>query len=99
MALLDSEPESRRLRIHLLGRFHVMVDGRDVPDEAWRRSKAATVIKLLALAPHHRLHREQIMDLLWPGSAPASAVNNLHQALHLARRVLDPDRSSDTPFA
>ena len=30
------------------------------------------------------------MDVLWPDRDPAAAANNLHQAVHVARRALDP---------
>jgi DNA-binding SARP family transcriptional activator len=36
--------------------------------------------------PWHRLRREQAMELLWPGLDPEAAANNLHYALHVARR-------------
>jgi predicted ATPase len=45
-------------------------------------------VKLLALAPGHRLHREQAMDVLWGDREPAAAANNLHQAIYVARRAL-----------
>ena len=47
-------------------------------------------MKLLALSPGHRLHREQIMDLLWPELGTRAASNNLRQVLYAARRILDP---------
>jgi predicted ATPase/DNA-binding SARP family transcriptional activator len=76
------------LHIQLLGRFHVYVGARHIEDAAWRRRKAAAIVKLLALAPQHRLHREQLMDLLWPDLEPQAAANNLRTTLHAARRVL-----------
>ena len=79
------------LRLALLGGFHVRVDGRDIPAEGWTRRKAAALVKLLALAPGHRLHREQAMELLWPELDPEQAANSLHQALHAARRTLAGD--------
>jgi hypothetical protein len=45
-------------------------------------------VKLLALAPAHRLHREQLIAALWPEREPEAAANNLHQALDVARRQL-----------
>ena len=63
---------------------------RIVREEAWRLRKAASLVKLLALASYHRLHREQVMELLWPDLVPRSAANNLHQTLHAARRTLEP---------
>ncbi|NMO54615.1 hypothetical protein HH310_25950 [Actinoplanes sp. TBRC 11911] len=46
------------------------------------------MVKVLALAPEQRMHREQLLELLWPDRSAASAANNLHQALHVARREL-----------
>ena len=77
------------VRVTLLGGFAAAVDGVPVPDTAWRLKKARELVKLLALAPGHRLHREQVMDVLWRDRAPAAAANNLHQAVHVARRALD----------
>ena len=74
-------------RIELFGAFRVGVDGRAVPEEAWRQRKPAALVKLLALAPRHRVHREQVMDALWPDLAPAAAAANLRKALHRARRA------------
>jgi DNA-binding SARP family transcriptional activator len=79
----------RSLRIELLGGFRVVVATEPVSADAWRRSKAAALVKLLALAPAHRLHREQVMDALWPELAPAAAAANLRKALHYARREVD----------
>src|SRR5215471_19081346 len=77
------------IRIGLFGGFRVEVDARSVPEEAWRQRKPAALVKLLALAPRHRLHREQVMDALWPELAPAAAAANLRKALHLARRLAE----------
>jgi predicted ATPase len=73
----------------LLGGFAANVGGVPVPESAWRLKKARELVKLLALAPRHRLHREEVMDLLWRDREPAAAANNLHQAVYVARRALD----------
>jgi DNA-binding SARP family transcriptional activator len=77
------------VRIELFGGFRVSVDGRAVADDAWRRRKSAALVKLLALAPRHRLQREQVMDALWPDLPPTQAAANLRKALHYARRSTD----------
>ncbi len=77
--------------ITLLGGFSATVDGVAVDPRLWRLRKARELVKLLALAPGHRLHREQVMDVLWRDRAPAAAANNLHQAVHVARRALGPE--------
>jgi DNA-binding SARP family transcriptional activator len=80
------------LRIQLLGSFSVCVGPKRVLDTTWRRRrKAAQVLKLLALAPGHRLHREQVSECLWPDMQPRAAANNLHQTLHGLRHSLEPD--------
>lgn len=79
------------VRIRLLGRFQVAVGERLVRDGEWRLRKAKTLVKLLALAPGHQLHREQVMDTLWPDADPIAASASLRQALHAARRALDPE--------
>jgi DNA-binding SARP family transcriptional activator len=77
------------IRIELFGGFRVTVEGLEIPEEAWRQRKPAALVKLLALAPRHRLHREQAMDALWPELPPAPAAANLRKALHNARRAAD----------
>ncbi|MBV9941252.1 MAG: hypothetical protein JO262_03900, partial [Solirubrobacterales bacterium] len=79
------------MSIVLLGGFAARVRDEPVPDGAWRLKKARELVKLLALAPGHRLHREQAMDALWRDRDPAAAANNLHQAVYVARRALALD--------
>jgi predicted ATPase/DNA-binding SARP family transcriptional activator len=76
------------VRIHLLGGFEVTVGDRPVATDAWRLRKAKTLVKLLALAGGHRMHREALVAVLWPDRDGVSAANNLHQALYVARRVV-----------
>jgi pimeloyl-ACP methyl ester carboxylesterase len=47
------------------------------------------LVKLLALAPKRTLHREQVMDALWPELTVAGAAPRLHKAAHFVRRALD----------
>ena len=75
------------LRIRLLGGFEV-AGAEAVPESAWRLRRAKSLVKLLALAPDRRLHREQVAELLWPDRDQGSAANNLRQALFVARRAL-----------
>jgi predicted ATPase/DNA-binding SARP family transcriptional activator/DNA-binding CsgD family transcriptional regulator len=85
------EGEARKaVRVWLLGGFRVSVGSRNIPQDAWRLRKAAALVKLLALAPGHHMHREQIMALLWPDSGRRAASNSLRSTLHAARKVLDP---------
>jgi predicted ATPase len=85
---MANEPKPR---VTLLGGFAAESGGAPVPDSAWRLRKARELVKLLALADGQHLHREQAMDALWPDRDPASAANNLNQAVHAARRALGAD--------
>jgi predicted ATPase/DNA-binding SARP family transcriptional activator len=78
----------RALEVRLLGGFRVAVGDQGVHEAVWRQKRAAAVVKLLALDPTHRIHREQLIDALWPALEPAAAANNLRVALHHARQGL-----------
>jgi hypothetical protein len=76
------------IAITLLGDFTVRTDGRMVPASEWNRRSAAGIVKLLSLAPARRLHREQLIDLLWPDDTIDEALPKLHKAAHFARRAI-----------
>src|SRR5262249_5396884 len=81
----------QKATVTLLGGFAAEAEGAPIPDSAWRLRKAKELVKLLALADGHRLHREQAMDLLWPDRDVTAAANNLNQAVHAARKALGAD--------
>jgi DNA-binding SARP family transcriptional activator len=83
-----TEGQPDRVSIRLLGGFAVSVNGRVTPEGGWRRRTAAALVKILALASGHRLHREHIIDMLWPDEPPADAAPKLHKAAHYARSAL-----------
>lgn len=89
----DGEPtrstvEPPILRVTLLGGFRVAAGETVLLERDWHSRLASQLVKLLALAPEHALHREQLGDRLWPEFAPAAATNNLRHTLYLARRAL-----------
>ena len=79
------------IEITLLGSFQVRLDERAVPAGAWNRRHAAALVKLLALSPGRRLHREQVIDALWPDLTLDEAAPRLHKATHFARRAAGDD--------
>ncbi|MFC8597834.1 ATP-binding protein [Isoptericola sp. NPDC057191] len=79
------------LRLHLLGGFRVTRDGGPPLPERWPRPSARTLVKLLAVAGDHRLHREEAMDVCWPDADGQAQVGSLRVALHAARRALEPE--------
>ena len=77
------------VQIRLLGGFGIVRDHVPVPADAWVRRQAAQLVQLLALARDRRMHREQVIDALWPGLSWDVAGPRLHKAAHYARRALD----------
>ena len=69
------------MQIRLFGAFAVRVGDEVVPEGAWRLRKAKSLVKLLALAPEHRVHRERPTYVWGPARAPRGAANNYHHAL------------------
>ncbi len=92
--------DTTRLSITLLGGFRVLAGSREVTEQDWRLRKARAVVKLLALAPGRQLLREQLQETLWPELDPDAAANNLHKAVFVARRAIEPELAAarSTPF-
>lgn len=60
------------VRVELLGGFRVERIGVARP-VVWQRRTARTLTKLLATHPRPSLHREELLELLWPGVPAKSA--------------------------
>jgi len=86
--LLKTE-QNEGLRISLLGGFQLRQGDESFGPERFRLHKACSLVKLLALAPHCRLPRDQLLEWLWPDGEPQASTNSLHQALRSARQVLE----------
>ncbi|PFG41724.1 SARP family transcriptional regulator [Isoptericola jiangsuensis] len=79
------------LSLGLLGGFTVeRADDAPVVTR-WRRPSARTVLKLLALADGHRLHRDVVAATCWPDADDGAARRNLRVALHAARHAVEPE--------
>lgn len=79
---------SNALCIELLGGFRISYGSDEIRDDGWRLAKARSLVKIIALQQDNSILREQLVELLWPELDPDSGSNNLHQALHVARRTL-----------
>jgi DNA-binding SARP family transcriptional activator len=97
----NSAPDQSSLvRVSLLGGFRVERDGDEQAEPDWPRRSAKTLTKLLAAHPAHSMHREQIIDVLWPEVDVESALNSFSKALHAARRAFEPslERRKDSSY-
>ena len=89
MAQDTQEPEP--LRIYMLGRFAVEYQGEAVPQSAWSRKRPVELLTALALAQGHLLHREEVIDRLWPDKDLDAGANNLYRTLHTLRKITGED--------
>ena len=64
------------------------MNGRAVASRHWSRRHSSALVKLLALSPGQTLHREVVIDTLWPDIAISEAAPQLHKAAHFARKAL-----------
>ena len=67
-----------RVDLRLLGSSELHIDGRRVTIPA--RRDPGLLLKRLAVAPDHRLHREQVIDALWPAGRSLDSCNHILQA-------------------
>lgn len=71
----------------------VAIDGRPIPDAAWRQGRSGSGVlrryfRALVSAYPAPLGRDELADLLWPESEGDKAVRNLYDATKDLRRVL-----------
>ena len=86
-------PSARcRLRVFLLGRFHLEAQGRalEMP-----RKKAQGLLAYLALPSGRRHSREHLAGLLWGDMEETRARHNLRQCVSALRRILGEDAIVD----
>src|SRR5437762_13092804 len=80
-----SQPFRPMLKVELLGKFSVRVDG--VAIDRWPRKDAAQLLKLLSVQVGHHAARHRINDALWlqveTAAKPESRLNN---ALYVLRK-------------
>ncbi|MBI4674348.1 MAG: hypothetical protein HY741_22115 [Chloroflexi bacterium] len=86
------------LQIFLLGEFRVVTRARDLDSHAWRLLRAQQLVKMLALAPQHRLTVDVILETLWHGHAPQAARHSLHQAISVTRALLSATQTDRASF-
>ncbi len=79
------------LEVSTLGRFEIRRGQEALTGGNWSRRKVRDLFKLLLSVEQHRLHREQVQDILWPSSTLDQANNSFGKTLYFLRRVFEPD--------
>ncbi|MFF0155052.1 BTAD domain-containing putative transcriptional regulator [Micromonospora sp. NPDC005203] len=89
-----SEPsvDGGTVEVRVLGRFEVIVGGREVPLPSWRSRQARTLLKILVARRGRAVGRAELCELLWPDDEPRRTAHRLSVLLSAVRAVLDPPR-------
>lgn len=80
------------LSIITLGCFKVERGDVAISSTAWKREKALQLLQCLVTMRHQFLHKEQLIELLWPEVDPTAGDRDFKVALHHIQKVLEPDR-------
>lgn len=87
------------LRIETLGGFYLWRNEVEVPLSAWKREKALHLFQFFVTnhAYAARMHKEQIIDMLWPTLKRQEGDQHFKVALHALHKVLEPRRKRRAP--
>lgn len=88
-----------QLRIRTLGAFRLWRGQTEVEASEWRRKKARQLFQLLMTRRPQKLHRDQIVEILWPELSPAGAQRDFKIAFSTLTNVLEPNRERNAPSA
>lgn len=77
------------LEVRCFGGFEIFVGGA-APSLARVRPRARALLRLLALHAGHSVHREVIVDAMWPQLDVSAATHNLHVCVSGLRSALEP---------
>jgi two-component SAPR family response regulator len=80
------------LHVQTLGGFRVWHQGAEVPTTAWGREKAIHLFQFFITMRRQYVHKEQIMDRLWPDLDIEKGDRDFKVALNSINRALEPER-------
>lgn len=81
------------LELLCLGPFAIRQRGIPVAAERFARSKALSLLKMLALKAGTPLSKDYLIEQLWPDTDPVAGANRLHGVVHALRSVIEPHRT------
>ncbi len=76
------------LRIFALGPFALAVSGKGLNVEDWKRKKAITVLKCLISNLNKPVHRERLIEWIWPDADPDKSWARLKVTVSYLRQAL-----------
>jgi DNA-binding SARP family transcriptional activator len=84
---------TRRLEIHLLGRFVVLLDGQEIPAAEFGGRKVRTLLRVLATRRGRFVSNDALTEMLWPVRPPVDPAANVQVLVTRARKALGDPRA------
>jgi DNA-binding SARP family transcriptional activator len=95
LARTPARPSVRAaLRVQTLGGFRVWCEGEEIPVTAWGREKAIHLFQFFVTMRRQFVHKEQIIDRLWPDMDIDRGDRDFKVALNALNKALEPERSA-----
>jgi ATP/maltotriose-dependent transcriptional regulator MalT/DNA-binding SARP family transcriptional activator len=91
-----NELNTKTVSIRAFGAMRIEIDGVSVPVSAWQSRVAREILGMLIAARGRAVHREVVIERLWPDDDVSRAANRLSVALTTIRNVLDPERAEES---
>ena len=88
-------PQNHTLQVFALGGFGVVVAGRNIDIAKWKRKKAVTLLKYLITQLDRPVHRERLLDCLWPDVDESRGWGRLKVTTYYLRHELRANGMSD----
>lgn len=76
------------LTVRCLGGFHLLIGREELPIEQLR-PRARSLLRMLAISPSRDVHRERLIDALWPGADVVAGTRRLQVAVSSIRQLLE----------
>ena len=76
--------------VRSFGSLRIALDGNPILSSAWGSSKAREMF-LFMLSKGEPIHKEKIVEALWPDISPSKANSNFHSTLHRMKAALYPN--------
>jgi DNA-binding SARP family transcriptional activator len=88
------------LKVYFFGKFRVLKEVREIPDNRWKSKKAQMLFKYMLYTRHKGyLKKDVFMELLWPEEDPVKTAKRFHVALASLKKTLEPEKERGIPSA
>ncbi len=95
VAIAIPVPQHHTLQVFTLGGFGIVAAGRSIDIGKWKRKQAVTLLKYLITQLDRPVHRERLLDCLWPDVDQSRGWGRLKVTMYYLRRELRSNGMSD----